>query len=194
MTDRPSDPDLHRPEGEIDSADDLSEADARALEIALRGGPDGGALAAHDRAWAKALAGADALEPELEPSEEERDHVARGEPLALFEALRAAHAPALLAPTRHETLLRRTVHRAPRRGRWALVGGAALAAAVLLALRVSPEVEPRATTASDVELSRSTESLVASAAAARASVRVDRVAQARGGDYRHNRFRRWGVK
>lgn len=186
MTDsrRPSDP----PEPETDSLS-LEEEQELLLALALAQTPPDHGLAAHDRAWAKALA----AEPDATP--DELAAMARDDDAAFLDSLRAAHAPGALDSFRHERLLRPVLAPA-RRGRpltWA-ASGLALAAAVLLAFRATQSPEPVATTPPGVELSRSTESIVASASAAGASTRVDRIAQARSGDYRKNRFRSWGAR
>jgi hypothetical protein len=185
--------DSRNPEDPPDD-DSLSAEEEHELLAALalaQGSPHDDALAAHERAWEKALA----AEPEATP--EELAAMARDDHAELLEALRAAHAPGVLSPVKHEQLVRRVVTPA-RRVRpvtWA-ASGLALAAAVLLAVRFVPATEHVAATAPDpdAELSRSTESIVASAAAAGASTRVDRIAQARSGDYRKNRFRSWGAR
>lgn len=159
------------------------------------------ALAAHERALARAFAGIDDAEPEATPEELAAMAATPFEP-SFLEALRAVDAPTDLPSTRHEQLLAPLLAAPPaRRARrfapatWAS-SGLALAAAVLLALRFGTVEAPHAVQAVDPDTvrSRTTESIVASAAAAGASTRVDRIAQARTGDYRKNRFRGWGAR
>ncbi len=150
---------------------------------------------AHDRAWAKALAAETTAAPKPDAAPAERAGMAADDHGDFVEALRAAHAPAALEPARHVHLLQKVVTPARRRVRpatWA-ASGLALAAAVLLALRFASD-EGRVVARPEAELSRSTESIVASASAAGASTRIDRIAQARSGDYRKNRFRSWGAR
>lgn len=125
--------------------------------------------------------------------------MARGFDSAFLDALRAADRPAPLTGERHEQLLRPVLAaRPPRRAAasWAAGSALAVAAAVLLALRLGATADPAPVGSLDPDtaLSRPTEPLIASAAAASTSTRVDRIAQARSGDYRKNRFRALGVR
>lgn len=181
---------------------DLNEAEALELLAALRsvdGAHDDDALDVHERALARAFADADpsaADEPEATP--EELAALARGDDLDFMQALRAAHAPRPLAEAAHERALAPLLR--PMRRRFGptpwVASGLALAAAVLLALRLGGDAPQPSARAEDPDTvrSRSTERLVASAAAAGTSTRVDRIAQARSGDYRKNRFRGWGAR
>lgn len=211
MTDsrRPDDPSelerehvlLHAAEGE----NALSAEQEQELLLALahaQAPTNAGALAAHDRAWKRALA-RHLDEPLDEPaaSAEELEALAAGDDATFFEALRAAHAPTEPNALAHARILR-TLLAQPARRRlgprtWA-ASALALAAAVLLGVRVlaSADDAPTATRANDAEaaLSRSTEPLVVGVAAVSTSGRVNRIAQARTDDYRKNRFRSWGVR
>ena len=171
------------------------------------------ALAAHERALARAFAGLETVgaqdstldagldesAAEAPATEAERAEMARGFDSAFLDALRAADRPAPLTGERHEQLLRPVLAaRPPRRAAasWAAGSALAVAAAVLLALRLGATADPAPVGSLDPDtaLSRPTEPLIASAAAASTSTRVDRIAQARSGDYRKNRFRALGVR
>lgn len=181
---------------------------AQALRAGAVGAPrvDREALDAHERALARAFASvadddtAAAPLEEAPATEAELAAIARGDHDDLLAALLLAETPTALAPERHERLLERALARRPVRrvnpAAWATASGLALAAAVLLALRVGSGPTAPASSADDHEalLSRSTEPLIASAAAAGTSTRVDRIAQARTGDYRKNRFRSLGAR
>ncbi len=202
--DDPSEPELdllHAVEG--DGALSAEQEQELLLALAHAQAPtNAGALAAHDRAWQRALArhSNEQLE-EPAASAEELAAIAAGDDAAFLDALRAAHAPTEPNALAHARILRSVLAQPARRRlgptTWA-ASALALAAAVLLGVRVlaSADDMPLATRASDTDaaLSRTTEPLVVGVAAASTSGRVNRIAQARTDDYRKNRFRSWGVQ
>lgn len=160
----------------------------------------------------------DRAELELPPTEQELEAAralrealdGRGEhpDAELARALRCAVDPPELSQLEHQAILNRTLQKLPNRRRSLVVGiagaGAALALAAALALLVSktmlespsrPEAGGTTATASLVR-SRTTQPLFDEPFPRYGgeSARIDRIAQARGRDYRSNLFERMGVR
>lgn len=152
-------------------------------------------------------------DPDAPPTEDElREARALAEALetstaphddALFlKSLVHAHAPerAALDPAVHERIVAGAIARAPRRRSGArvvrLVFGGGLAAAVAIAASVLFFLgSPRESAPPSLAQSRSTQELFREPFGGQeASARIDRIAMARGGDLRENRFARWGVR
>jgi hypothetical protein len=152
------------------------------------------------------------LDPEAPSTEDElRDARAlmealeRGDgvgPAELLHAVKVANAPRAIDAGDHERLVAKVLGAADERGERARRGrvirvafGAvtafALAAAVVLS--ITPARAPRAT--APLARSRSTQELFREPfRASEASARIDRIAVARVGDLRENRFAMWGVQ
>lgn len=152
------------------------------------------------------------LDPEAPPTEEElrdaralQEALERGDgrgPAELLHAVKLASAPRAIDADDHQRLVARTVaragerHASARRGRvirvaFGAVTTFALAAAVLLSL--TPPRSPRP--AAPLARSRSTQELFREPfRGSEASARIDRIAVARVGDLRENRFAMWGVQ
>lgn len=136
---------------------------------------------------------------ELAEAERLRDALERGDPahadLALARALRSAARPEPLSELAHRAILTSVV--APRaqppvvrRFAAPVTLVVAMAASLLLLIRTAPSPD-------DVPLAqaRSTEDLFREPfRPGEASARIDRIALARSGDFRDNRFARWGVR
>jgi hypothetical protein len=130
-----------------------------------------------------------------------------GEEADLARALKAAWTPEPIEPREHERIVERATARLARRGvlvRVSFGAGAALAlaAAVLfvigrLGMGSAPTaaVSPSPSPAADLAQSRSTQPLFDKPfERGAASARIDRIALARAGDLRENRFAMWGVR
>lgn len=167
------------------AGDDLDAIVARALG-------DEAAATAHERE------AAERLRAELEGEAPVRE-------AAVFEAIRAAARPAEIDRDRHEAMIRAALARAGRRGivrRLAPVtivvvtGVTAIAAG--LALFFGQLGQPRVDASAAMIRARSAQELFdASTPFPRSgdeSARVDRIAAARAGDLRANRFAAWGVR
>ena len=155
------------------------------------------------------------LDPEAPPTEDElrearalMEALERGDgagPAELLRSAKVANAPRAIEPADHERLVSRVVgatdERAAqsRRGRvirvaFGAVSAFAIAAAVLFSFSsFGPDHTPRVT--APLARSRSTQDLFREPfRASEASARIDRIAVARGGDLRENRFAAWGVQ
>ncbi|HRH00644.1 MAG TPA: hypothetical protein PLR99_30585 [Polyangiaceae bacterium] len=152
------------------------------------------------------------LGPEAPPTEDElRDARAlmealeRGDgggPAELLHAVKLASAPSAIETEDHERLVAKALAAADARGARARGGrvirvafGAvtAFAVAAAVVLSITPSRGPRAT--APLARSRSTQELFREPfRASEASARIDRIAVARVGDLRENRFALWGVQ
>ncbi len=160
----------------------------------------------------------DRVEQELAPTEQELEQAralrdaleGQGEhpDAELARALRSAVAPTELPRLEHQAILNKALRKVPDRRRGLMLGvagvGTALAIAAAIALLVSkamlgspsrPEQGGPAVTASLVR-SHSTQALFDAPFPPQGgeSARIDRIAQARGRDYRANLFERMGVR
>jgi hypothetical protein len=158
-------------------------------------------------------------DPDAPPSEEERvaserlrdalaDPSIANADAGLARALALANAPREIDPAEHQKIVAKAVLKAKPRGRVVTVvlgvGTAlALAAAFILVfgkLDMSKSDAPMATTTSaSLVPARSTQELFDEPFAkplskGAASARIDRIAMARSGDLRENRFAMWGVR
>ena len=152
--------------------------------------------------------GADAppTETELREARELAAALERGgapnDDAAFLRTLVVAHAPEsfTLSPEVNERLVSRVLSKkreaAPRNGRLIRIffgaGAVALAAAAAIALVLG---KPTETDGAKLAQSRSTQELFREPFHGdQASARIDRIAMARAGDLRENRFARWGVR
>jgi hypothetical protein len=119
-------------------------------------------------------------------------------------AIALAHAPRDLSPQEHEAILKRALASAPAKGRGrvlrvtfvAAASAFAVAAAAVLLLSPAADQDGTSAVALPIACVRSTQPLFREPFARRGgeSERVDRIALARAGDFRDNRFTLWGVR
>jgi hypothetical protein len=193
------------------SAEELAATEelARALKSAWR--PEPIDAREHDELIERVLERTMASRHELKQAAELRraleDESVPSEEADLARSLKAAWLPRPLGALDHEGVVERVTTSGPRRGvllRVSFGAGAALALAAAVLFVVGQLSATRAPTASNAESTQRAADLVQSRSTqplfdkpferGAASARIDRIALARAGDLRENRFAMWGVR
>lgn len=182
-------------EGDVDDPD----ADfARALHDAVA--PQELSAADLDRLVSAAVAGdLPASVEERVAAEALRQALERGDRDDVVQAIAHAAHPRDLAPSEHARLVATATRTLPERTRSnvlrAAFGAAAAVAAVAAAFILGVQAQAPAPLAAELVPARSTQPLFDEPfQAAATTARIDRIALARAGDFRENRFTRWGVR